>query len=385
MNLVIDEFDSNNGFSAYNNATIYVENELPEYIAGSDNTKSCLFGFEGNGDYIEKIVNIDVSNYDYVVLHFYSVFQKLTNGMYTIELDDNHIFDIQLFEFLTDIMIDLSEIDVITKIKITYKGSIPDRLIVSHCLAVKDEIPLDIFKSVKSLLEKEIFEVLGEGYNLGTVNTLAGDEKISIAQNTYLDRYAVVKIEDSNNTETHCIDENNESYYTFSKMYDGEYIKNNFVDAFVYLTVPVRYGLKQSEYNTPSINITGYNPNPILRGGKVENVINTFEDGTAYYRQDGQIQEHYIQITCIDRIESEVLTEISQIVRNCIAREVLWINGQKYDIFFEGRPEFIDLTDFENPVTGLVYTIKLEIKEQIWKSKKRPKTLSQNTIIEIQQ
>jgi hypothetical protein len=388
MNLIIDEFNSVTGFSAFGNASIITpENEISDFIAGPDNVKSVQFEFQGSGDYIEKTgLSIDVSSYDYAICHFYSSFNKYTKGIYKIAFNDTHEFEIDTFNYMIDQYFRLNEVSTITKIKITYLGSGTDRLICSHCLAVYDEIPLDIWKAVQDLIEKEFTVKRGEGFLLGNITTASGEEGIALKQINdtaleYIDRYSVIKIKDGVNEESHVLDENNERIFTLGKLLDGSTIVNNFTNANLYLTIPVRYGNKQKEYNVPSIAITGFSPTAILRGGKIETVFNTKESGTTYARQEDQIYQYFIQVACIDRFESENLTFMSKIVRDVIAREILWISGQKFDIDFNSEPEFIELTDTENPITGLVYTIKLELKEEIWINQKLPQTISQNLTI----
>lgn len=391
MNIVIDELNSNTGFTASGTASIIVpENGIEDFIAGPDNSASVQFQFRQNGDYVEKTgLNIDVSNYQYAVCHFYSSFNKLTTGKFTLMLDDTHTFDIDTFPYLEDNYFRLDEINTITKIRITYTGNELDRLMCSHCLAVVDELPVDIFLSTQKLIEKEIFRRIGKGYLLGTVTANIGEEGIALNQISYnalqyIDRYAVIEIDDGTNSEKHVLEENDENYFSFGKLIDGETIQNNYTNANVYLIIPVRYGVKQLEYNTPSIAITGFAPVPVLRGGKIETVLTTREPGTVYTRFNNQIQQHQIQVTCIDRFESELMAFMSQVIRDVIARETLWINGQRYDTYYEGQPEFIAFEEADNPISGLTYTMQLEIKEEIWPNVKLPRTISQNLTVQIQ-
>jgi hypothetical protein len=392
MNIVVDEFNSTIGFTAFNTAEIVTpENELSQFIAGANNTKSVQFKFAASGDYIEKTgLSIDVSNYDYVVLSCYSNFNKNTTGVYKISFNDSFSFDLHLLPYLESIYLRLDDITTIEKIKITYYGTTIDYLICSHCLAVKDELPLDIFLSVKNLIDKELTIRYNKGFLLGTVNAEAGDEEIALNQIvytnlSYIDRYAVIKIDDGVNSEQHLLMENNENFFTFGKLLDGEAILNNYTNANVYLVIPIRYGTKQKEYNTPSIAITGFDPEPILRGGKVEQVKTTGEaNKTNYVRLDDQIYKYVIQVTCIDRIESDNMSFMSQLIRDVIAREQLWINGQSFDIYFNTKPDFIELTETDNPITGLVYSLELEIKEEIWLNEKQPTTTSQKLTVTIQ-
>lgn len=391
MNLVIDEFNSTTGFIAYNNASIVGTVEISDFIAGYNNTASVQFEFSGEGDYIEKDgLSIDVSDYSYAVCHFYSSFSKMTSGLYTIAFNDIHEFEIDLYPYLTFQYFALNEISTIEKIRITYYGTSLDRLICSHCLAVLDEIPVDMFVSIQNIIETEINDLIGDGFLLGTLDANSGDSQIALNQLAYtaleyIDRYSVIKIDDGVNSEVHVLEDNDERYFELEDAEDGNEIINDFTDANCYLTIPVRYGVKQQIYNTPSINITGYTPTPILRGGKVETVFTTKESGTSYERKDDQIYEYRFQVACITRMENDIMTFMSKLVRDIIARKILWINGQKYDISFDGEPEFIELEGYDNTIVGLVYTIKLEVKEEIWKNQKLPKLISQNLTITMGQ
>lgn len=389
MNLVIDEFNSITGFLAYNTASIVGTVTIPDFIAGPNNTASTQFAFLTSGDYIEKDgLSIDVTSYDYIVCHFYSSFNKNTSGLYTIAFNDTNEYEINLFPYLTFQYFSLAEITTIEKIKITYYGTSLDRLICSHCLAVADEIPVDIFISIQDLIQTELTTQIGDGFLLGIIDANSGDDEIALNQIAYtaleyIDRYSVIKIDDGVNSETHVLEDNDENYFKLAKDEDGDEIINDFNDANCYLTIPVRYGTKQQIYNTPSISITGYTPEPILRGGKVETVLTTKENGTAYARPDDQIYRYKFQVACITRMENDILTFMSQIVRDVIAREILWINGQRYDIYFEGEPEFVELEGFDNTIVGLIYVITLEVKEEVWNNVKLSKLVSQNLSVSI--
>lgn len=400
MNLVIDEFNSNTGFIAYGNAQIYSENELSQYVAGPDNTKSVLFEFQENGDYIEKTgLNIDVTDYDYIICNFYSQKNKLAGARgnnyndYVYKISFNNSigdFFVTLYETLSPVVFQIISLDTIEQIKIEYIGNKLDRLSISHCLAVKDELPIDIFKSTQQLVLKEIENKLGDGVILGQATTNTGDREISLTginyENlSYIDRYSVILITDGVNSEIHTLSDNDENFFKFEKDNDGEAIQNNFIDADVYLIIPVRFGIKEIEYNVPSIAITGYDPEPILRGGKIEQIKNSPQIGkTDYIRFDDQIQKHYIQIACIARMETNIMSFMSQVIRDVIAREILWINGWRFDIYFDGRPEFIEFSEAENPITGLVYTLVLEVKEEVWRNLKLPQTQTRNLTVKIQ-
>jgi len=378
MNIIIDELDDLTDFVAYNNASLVIpENNILEFVAGPINTSSVQFNFLQNGDFVEKILDtpIDVTNYNYAICHFYSSFNKLKKGVYSISFDNNIFFKIDTYNYISDQYFVLKDITNIDRIKIVYNGNIEDNLICSHCLAVYDELPLDIFKAIKNQLDNDFDKILGKGFILGTVNTRIGQDQISLKNIAYtnlkyIDRYSHIIIDDGVNTEKHIIENNNENYFRLGKLYDGETIKNNFTDANIYLSIPVRYGIKDKEYNVPSISITGFDPNAILRGNKEETIKSSFTNNDSYIRLDDQIYEYFIQIACIDRAESDIMSFMSKIIRDFISREKLWINGQKYYIIFDGKPEFIELIELDNPIAGLVYTIKLEIKEEIWENKK---------------
>jgi len=392
MNIIIDEFNDISGFTAFNTASkVTPENQMPDFIAGPDNTKSSQFKFLAAGDYIEKSgLSIDVTDYDYAICSFYSTFNKLTSDAYTISFDGTNEFKLLLFPYMTDQTFRLDEIATITKIRITYLGNKTDYLICSHCLAVTDNLPVDVFKSFQSLLEKQIVNKTGLGFMLGTIDADAGDIGIALNQIAdsdldHIDRYAVILIDDSVHSEKHLLLENDERYFKFGKLLDGETIKYDYTDGNVYLTVPVRYGVSQKEYNTPSISISGFVNTPILRGGKIETVEDTFQLGSSYARKDDQIYEYSIKIACIDRMESDLLLFMNQIVKDSISKERLWINGQRYHIYFDENAELVELHDAVNPIVALVYSAKLEIKEEIWESLKQPQTTSQNVTVTINQ
>lgn len=387
MKLSIEEFISASGWTSSDASKISVQglNEHQDFIAGG-NAASLMFKFvaDSSGEYIEKTVSKDVTDYDYLVLSVHSVRQPNNGTQFDLKANFLYQFDVNsgmtdymipVYSSMTQAVFDISAINTITRVRITSNTNLADYLVCSHMVAVKDQIPADIFIALKESIDTLITDKLDQKYLVGTVTATAGDVEIKIAgTRNYLDKYAVVEIDDGANSEIHQLMSNDELTYKLGGMYEGNTLTNSFAAANVYLYFPCEYGVLQKEILLPGIAISGMAPTPIKRGGKIERVLDSYDASSGVReRFDDQINEYNITIDCEAR-HDDLIAEMSELVRTVIARKLIWCNGQPLDIDFLNPPQYIAPVEGYNEIPKIQYTAKVEIKEKIWDRETLPVT-----------
>lgn len=328
------------------------------------------------GEYITKTVSADVTDYDELVFSIYSrnkrgnEFIKPADFYYKIDIysgtgtvTEYYVPTVMNF---SDVVIYISGMTTISRIRITALHDDEDYLIISNMLAVKDEIPLDIFTGVKEALEEDIVTAYGDGILIGTTTASAGVSSITVSSENFLERYATILIDDGTNSEVHTIGDTADGLHQFLSIYDGATLVNDYTAANVYLTFPVEIASNSRELLMPSISIWGITPEHIWRGAKLEDVNDTFiTGGNVYIRRQGALFNHTIALTCVAR-HNEILAYLSEIARRFIAREKLYINGRRYEIKFNSIPTETEPVQNTDIFPQIVYLFDVEIREEIW-------------------
>lgn len=388
MNVVIDNLTSITDWTT-SDATkcfIYGTTDFKEYIA-NDNSTSLILKVLVNSEngYCQKLFTaIDVTNYDYLIIHVFSQknkqigtqFNDRADYLYSITLNDSMTpYYIPIYTKLTPIFLSLEGITSIDRIRITSLHNNNDFLILSTCLAVKDAIPLDLYTSFQSSIESELAIKYGDGINVGAATGTALDTSIKIiGDKTYIEKYAVITIDDGVNSEQHQLMDNDEETYKLGQMFDGVKLLHNYTDATVYLNIPVTYGMREKEIILPSVNVYGMKGNEVLRGGKVTSIYDSYKtDGTISERKGRMITEWEILFDVVAR-HDQLIAEISECVRRSIGKEGLWVNGLKYDISVSTNPVYIEPQQAYNEIPKVVYSAKLEIKEELYPRVSQPAT-----------
>lgn len=384
--LVVDALDDQASWTGSGSITVQDENQLSQFIAGL-NTKSLIFKFPAgslNGTMSKSGLSIDVSNYDELTFHIWSRnkkamgvdYQLATDFAYKLKIASGKEYYIPTFKKFHHMVIDISDVNTITEITFTALHNDLDYINVSYMVATKDEIPRDIFDSVKSQLEYDINSfyakitngTANKGILLGTFTGLTGDNFIRIESATdFIDRYAVIFIEGGGNSETHQLESGDSVEFTFNEMYDGGTLLNDYTNANVYLTFPVEFGTSERQIILPGISIWGMAPEEIIRGNKEDNVSDTFKtsDESVRSRQEQANFKYTIQMNCEAR-HNELIAYMSQVVRTMIAREFIWIAGKKIDIKPEGPADFTDPIEAVSQIPKIAYLMSLEVKEEIY-------------------
>lgn len=372
MKLTIDSLSSITGWTASAEADITGLNEIPDYINGL-NTASLVLHFDGINSYCQKVFStpFDVTQYNELTINVCSVrqgkheFRKYSDFNYKIEINDTAIYYLASYPYLVPITIDISDITSITKIKITALTSSEDYLIISNCIVVTDEFPIDAFTGIKEQLEYDINAHYLTLFSLGVITASINDTSITFASDvSYIDRYSVIYITDGVNSEKHCIEQKDGLTFKFNSMFDGKKIKHNYVGANVYLYFPITWG-EQKETFVPSITIWGIEPEKAEIETDLDIIEDTYKsDYTSAYRQTGKYFNYQILMDAEARSQG-VLQVLSKIIKTFLGREIVYINGHRVFVDFSGRATAIPSNDVFNVIPKIQYICDLTIKEDV--------------------
>lgn len=374
MKLVIDHLTSITDWVINTPSTIEVITEK-RYIAGlNDSSLMITFDEDDTTRTATKTFTtpFDVTNYENLIFSLYSfnkgdskLYIKSTDFAYKIDLDGVKEFYVPFFDFFTDITIGIEDITEINQIKITPLHADTDTIIISEMIAEKEELPYDILFETKIAIDYYIQNEVNDGILIGTMTASPGDGEITINNPDYLERYGVIKIDDTINSEIHQVENNNANVFTINDNFDGNQIVNTFTNANCYLQFPSYVNPGQYEVRLPGISIWGINPEPILRGGKLDTEREGFlVGGGSKERREGQIYKYTILIDCEARSQ-ELIDIMSLAVRKLIAGESLWINGRNHDIYFTDPPVELKPTEGIDYFPKIQYSFDVEVKENI--------------------
>ena len=381
------------------------ENEIKQFIAGFNNTKSLILKFNiGSGTALASVSNtftaVDTTKFDEMVFHIETRnkkamgldFRKASDFVYKIGIFDGVVtqeFLIPTFNTFTDLTFDISTIDSIERITITPLHDDEDFLILSHMTVIREQTERDIMDFVKTNVQDYINSkyrnitdgVDGKGVLLGTVTASAGATSISITGNKpWLEKYVVILIDDGANSETHQIDEISDTNMKFNSLFDEKKLKFSHTNANVYLIIPVAFGQHEKEIFLPGIAIWNMTPEPFLRSNKEDSVFDSMEpSGLVKVRKERQPYTFSVLID-IESRAYEPLAYASRRVRDFIAGENLWLNGRRYRITFDGSPSFVEQTESTNEIPKVQYQMSIEIYEDIFERESLvPVTLTNQT------
>ncbi len=391
MKLQIDSLTSTTGWVISSPSTI-TENEFSEYIAGL-NTKSLMIKFDSSGGRVATKTfgtPFDVTNYESLVFSIWSQnkgvdkhYLKPSDFAYKIKLDSTHEYYIPVWSSFSDITIGIEDVTSITQIQITAIHTDIDYIIISEMVAEHEEIPYDILYAVKETIDYMIIQTQGNGILIGTISTTPGDTSITFsARPNFLNRYGVIYIDDGNNSETHQVEDNNADNFRLNDNYDGKEIINTFVNASVYLQFPTYINPKQNDVRLPGMAIWGIEPTPILRGGKLDTLRDSFlvSDSSSKERVEGQILRYPVLVDSESRAD-ELIDIMTRVVRFLIAGEILWINGRKHDLGFTGPPTELRPTQGIDIISKVQYSMDVEVKENINDRQAIPATTTITTTV----
>jgi len=350
---------------------VVTSNAVNEYIA-DHNSISMIVAIPAlsSGKSIAITGTWDFTDYDNVVFHVWS--RNKAKGIYNTKDDCEYKiafgateFFFRIFPGFTHETIGIGSVTTFTTITITCLHNDADYLILSAMVAEKEELPLDIFDAIGSALDDLYTQKYGVGLQVvSNVTVLAGSRSITLSA-PFVGRYAVIKIGSGVTEETHQIDEQTESGFTLSHLYDGPSFLFTHTAEPVYLLFPAIAGIGSSEVeiNLPGYSIWGINPEPVGRGTDIDTQLDTFTNTSISVKVEGQIMKYPILIDCESR-SYELLAVMSRMVRKLMDTHVLWINGKANDIDWESPAVEIAPTESFDIIPKTQYTLMVEIKEE---------------------
>ena len=373
MNAIIDNFVSLSGWTSTGTMSADILNEHPEFIAGGLSTSVIFEIPSGNlNESITKTINFDFTDYTEIVFSIWSRnkkaddFDMITDYRYKVNFggDDYYIPTRRNF---TQVVIGPSD-TTLTKIEITALHDDEDYIVMSHMLAVKEELPLDLFTSVKTKLLSDIALDNEMTITVGNITGSANDDNIELTgvdNNYFVEKYMVIKISDGVNTEYHQIGEIDGVSCKFTSLYDGKRLLYDHINKPCYIYFAVEYG-NQREIILPGVSVWGMTPEIVYRGAALDKVVDTVKTlGLVSSRQEGHIQKFNILLDC-EATSYEVVNAMAQICRKFIAREILWINGFPFDVVADGIPVEIAPTSDVDFIPKIQYSFNIEYKENLY-------------------
>jgi hypothetical protein len=391
MKLIIDAFDAISGWTAGTGATINGVNDVTEFIAGNQ-AHSIDFGFSLKNGYVQKLfaVPIDVSEYTELSVNIMSTlrgnmfYRSKDDFIYKMDLGSGKEYYIPNFSAFTDFVIDISDIATIERIKITALSDGLDYLVMSYMVASQEEIPLDIFQGVKEQLEADISANYATKYFIGTVTASAGDTEIDMLVDAQFIRpHVAIVISGGGNSEIHQIDTMSGNKFKFKSTYAGKSLLHSYTGGNVYLHIPVEYGRYDTDVVLPSICIWNLSGDPVFRRSDTEHINDTWKttDQTGE-RQVGRDYSYPLLVDC-EALSSELLAVLSKIVRDFIARNVVWVNGRKFPVKMIAAPTFVEPTESHEIIPKMQFTIDVELREDSFARSYLPILVQINATYEV--
>lgn len=377
MQLVIDALDSVSGWTPTGTVTVHGTNTIPSHIAANQSA-SLIFKFPtgSTGQSVTKTLTpVDVTNYDTLVFHLWSrdralrEYREVADCSYKLSFGGAEEFFIRTWSGFSIERIDISGITSISEIKFEATHNAEDYLLVSYMVARADEVPVDIFRTLKTEIERIRDELHPNGLEIGNLTATAGATDLTLDNDVgYLWRYATLKFSGGGNTETHQVKDINEGAGTFDLMstFDGATLLNTFTAATVYLQFPVEIYQLENEIRVPGMALYGMEPERIERGNDED--LYTFAYTATGFSQDreGKGMRWPVHIAIASR-HLELNATMSRIIRVTLGRlQGLWINGEKFSIDFTDTPvESLPSEPFD-VLPSLEYTVNVEFKEVVW-------------------
>jgi hypothetical protein len=226
--------------------------------------------------------------------------------------------------------------------------------------------------------------IANKGILLGSISGAVDDTTIYFPNGVdFAARYSAVLIDDGVNSETHQLDGDDEREFILSSLFDGPKLLHNYTAANVYLVFPCEFNLGENEINLPGINVWGMVPEEILRSEKSETLRDTFAtDETVKSRLTPVTFRYIIMLDCEARQE-ELIAIMSLACRSMIARQYIWVNGKKLNLFPEGSPTFVEPTEGYNEIPKIQFSTSIEVREDIWQRLSLLKTTVNNRTYNI--
>ncbi len=385
MRIDIDSLSSVTGWTVNAPSTIAAVAE-PGFIAGLNDT-SLLLRFDkldGVKTAVKTFTAIDVSQAETLTLSIWSqskkesIYRTAADFAYKLKVNATQEFYLPIWETFTDVNIAIEDVTSIDRLEITALHGDTDYIVISECVAEKEELPLDILNALKTTLETFFTRAFTNGVLLGAVTTTAGDETLGL-DFSYAEQYAVVFIDDGANSETHQLDDGAAGTYRLKDGFDGLAIQNSHAAANAYIKFPVMINPDQREIRLPGVAIWNMTPAAVLQSAKLDRKVEGWraDEDTFQEAPEGQHYQYDVLIDC-EAWHMSLIDDMSREVRRLCAGEVLWVNGRKHDVFFTGPPTEIRPPTGVDIIPKVQYSMNIQAVERIENRRTLVKTLTTN-------
>ena len=380
MKLLLD-----NTSSATNWSNVRQVNEIPDYIT-NDFAGSLVFETAQGVVAENTSLSINVSEYDEIVCNIFVVGKE---GVGFTQKSDFHLeiiingtgYFVPNYSILAPVSFPLDGITTITSIGFRHNFPTTENIVVSGIWAVTDEFPVDIYAGIKERLDTEISDLYTYGVRIGTLSGSTGDTSVTITgDNSYVQRYAVIAVNDSSNVDFYQLINGDERRYGIGGIYNTSLVRD-YSNADVWIYFPVDFGFLEEEIAVPSIHIWGFAPQPILFDSKADERIYAYSGDSFYVKRVGQLVEYTLQLEVTARTY-EVLNMLTRAVRIFLGKEIIWVNGRQCDFTYDTNSSYIEPVDADELLPRVVYNFRIRIREDIWQRITRasalPATLTTN-------
>lgn len=375
MERLLDALDSAAGWTA--TGLSLMVNQHEDYVAGR-NSASLMISFPAGSKnkFAVKSIAADVSDaaeITFAIKSFRYPIDSMEDGpAYSIELASGQSFKVPNHSLFTAVTIPVDGFSAITEFKVTALTDAEDVIVISNLLAVRPELPLDVITAVKLGLQDQQSRLFGLGKQVGKVTASAGDEGVTVRDNyDWVMRYAVITIVGLDrfyvqHQETHQVDATASGVVSsFFTTFDGRELLYEYIDADVYVAMPVTIGRFDREVTLPGVMLWYNSPTPSSRASRAAR--ETFCSGPLgkYVHREG-MHEKWRVVLENDARSPELLGYTTEFCRAFLARSALWVHGRKY--WFEWTDPAVDGEPVEavDVLPRATYEIDIEIKESTW-------------------
>src|SRR5690242_1480386 len=325
-------------------------NTYPDYCAGLQ-AASLLFNFPGAGSYVQKTIGpIDVSGYDEVVFSCLSIrqnrsaFDQQADYLYQVDFGDGRLYLIPTWPTFTHVTIPIARFGTtsISRIRITYLGTLQDYFVASFLVANNQDLPADLMEGVQDGINAAFMQQFGKGLKIGTVTGALGDTQITLTGSyAFLQRYAVVLI-DGANPETHQLIDVNGPTGQLGSTFDGPTLVHAHAGDQVYVTIPAQIGRYEQDPPLPGVIIWNEDPLPVLLGTDYDQVqlcwcaAGSANNGPAIITEGRH--ERWRIILDAAAVQGQPLAAAGTVIRTWLSQHVVWVGGAKLEFTWLERP-----------------------------------------------
>ena len=257
-------------------------------------------------------------------------------------------------------------------VRIEINHDFSDVLFVSHFIAATDAFPIDVLNGIKTDIEFHLNNVYTK-IQVGAVTASPGVKQITIiGDKDYIDRYSAIEIDNGVNSEIHTIQDRSTGLFTLGQLLDGPELLYSHISSPVYLYLPVRVNKQSKEVIIPSINIWGQSPeHDSSQSNEIEKIYDSFRISrasdppsliTVSERDDDERIQYVITIDCESR-HSKIISIMSNAVKRCITRHIIWVNGRRLAIEQTGISELDDIQP--DAIPKLQFTVDVFVNESL--------------------